>query len=493
MGGRGSGKTRAGSEWVLSVALSEPDIYVGVCAPTFAQVRDICLEGKHSGILNVAQPGEILSGDKGYNRSNLQVKLRNGSIIQGFSAQNPDSIRGADLSYAWIDELAMIQYVRFYDYGLRPALRHSPKNNPPRLLITTTPKRSRLIRGLLDRVEKNPGEFHYTRSISDENPYFDATSLRNLKSDYAGSYLEKQELQGEYIGEADGALFRKEDFNEFRVYPGEEPSKFRSIVVAIDPAVSTREGSDETGIVVAGEGDDAHFYCLEDCSLQGTVEQQMGAVNDAYLKYQADFVVAEQQGVKDYMRFALEAVNPHIPLKLVPAQKGKLIRAQPISILAAQGKIHMVGDDFEELENQLSEMTADEDRSKVHDDRADAYVYAMRSLSSGFMGSYKEAYGFYPCIKCGEDVNEQLEKKCRYCGTPVADKTPAPSRAHGTRWADAYQQTCKNGHVYSKSKTSCPACENDPSVYLAAIARFGGGNTPVRGYTGRDWFAGRRT
>lgn len=481
-----TGKTRCGSEWVLSVALSEPEIYVGVCAPTFAQVRDVCFENLQSGIIKVARPGEIINKD-GYNRNNLQIKMRNGSIIQGFSAQNPDSIRGANLSYAWFDELAQIQYIRFFDYGLRPALRIKPRDNEPRLMITTTPKRSSLMRRLLDQWGRDPARVHYTRSVSAENPFYSTGALAQLQLEYGGTYLERQELRGEYIDESDGALFSTEDFCEYRIYPGEEP-EFRRIVVAIDPATSATEGGDETGIVVAAEGINHHFYVLEDCSVHGTVERQMSSVISAFRRHDASVVVAESQGVKDYFRFALEAMDPGIPLKLVPAMKGKLIRAQPISILASQGRVHMVGE-FEELERQLSAMTPFDDRAQMHDDRADAFVWAMRELSAGFSGSYMEVYGFYPCRVCGQDVHERIDKKCRHCGEPLDVREKEKQRDHSVRWAAAYQRHCDYGHVYPAGASRCPDCNVLPEDYLRrARALMSAGSYGSNSYTGRSHY-----
>jgi phage terminase large subunit-like protein/ribosomal protein L40E len=487
MGGRGVGKTRTGAEWSLSMALSQPEIIVAVCAPTFSGVRDVCFEDITSGIIHVARKGEITD----YNRNNLCITLRNGSKIQGITAQNPDSVRGYNLSYAWYDEAAMSQYDRFYDYGLLPALRIKPKYNEPRLLITTTPRRSGLVRRLIEEHERNPSAVHFTRSISDENPYFSKLTLKMLHESYAGTYLERQELLGEYIEEADGALFFADKFAECRIHPDEfEKLELRQIVVAIDPASSAGEKSDDAGVIVAAEGINHHYYVLEDCSCRGTAEVQMSAVATAYRRWNASYVVAESQGVKDYLRFALEAIDPGIPLKFIPAMKSKMIRAQPISILAAQGRIHMVGK-FEELEKQLVSMTSFDDRTKMHDDRADAFVWAMRELSSGFSGSYMEVYGFSVCTGCGADVHER-DKECRQCRTAVMKKEKPVERDRSTRWAAAYEKHCEYGHVYPFFRAACPECAATPEIYLGKILAFTAGNPGGHGYSGRNPLQGRK-
>jgi phage terminase large subunit-like protein len=489
LAGRGTGKTMAGAQWCLAMALSEPGIYVGVCAPTYAAVQRVCFEDLQSGIRSLAQPGEIVD----YNRNNLTIRMRNGSIIQGFTAEKEDSVRGANLSYCWFDELAMIKYHRFYDYGLKPALRVKPKFNEPRLMITTTPKKMRLLRELLKQAGTDPAKIHITRARSEENPKFAEGALEDLRRTYKGTYLERQELEGELIEEADGALFRIEDFSEFRIEPGDEP-KFRRIVVAIDPATTSSEASDETGIAVAAEGIDHHFYTLEDCSMRANPERCMQAVAAAYHRWDADLVIGEKQGVGDYMREALAKVDPNIPFKSIPVMKGKLIRAQSVSILASQGRIHMVGADFDALEEQLASMTPDDDRSQMHDDRADAWVWAMRELTGQGAGSFKEMYGFIPCAECGEDINEQLETKCRHCGYVLPEKQVIKQRDRSTRWSSAYMKICDKGHEFPMRLDRCPQCNMDPGVYLAQAMKLSGKTGQWHSYAGRNWFtAGRRT
>ena len=255
---RGTGKTKAGANWALEMALSKPGIYVAVCAPTFEAVRGVCIEGE-SGIIAEAQRNNVEI--RSYNKNRQELELANGSKIIGASAEKPESIRGYNLAYVWFDELAMIRYFSFYHESLQPAMR---KGDNPRLLITTTPKRVRLIR---DLIEKSRWEFtdadggegtgvHLTEAISAENIHFSRKQRLKLEKDYAGNpVMLAQELRGEMLAEVEGALFPIDQFNETRVYPAEDAlPKWRQVVVAIDPATTSRDSSDETGIVVAAEG-----------------------------------------------------------------------------------------------------------------------------------------------------------------------------------------------------------------------------------------------
>lgn len=485
LAGRGTGKTRAGAEWVMSMAMSEGGIYVGVCGPTYADVKNTCFENLKSGIIACARPGEIAD----YNRNDLRITTSNGSIIQGFSAEKAESVRGANLSYCWFDELAMIRYIRFYDYGLKPALRIRPAaGHEPRLMITTTPKKMKLIRKLVKQAQTDPDKVHVTSARSEENPYFSSGALADLRREYKGTYLERQELEGELIEEADGALFRIEDFAEFRIEPGSEP-EFRRIVVAIDPATTSSDQSDESGIIVAAEGVNHHFYTLDDLSFRGSPEETMKMVARAFRQYDADLVVCEKNSGGDYLPTVLSHVDPNIPMKMIPAMKGKQIRAQPISILAATGRIHMTGTGFDKLEEQLASLTGEDDRSAMHDDRADAWVWAMRELSGAGGGNYEEAYGFAACEDCAETVHSS-DKRCKNCGKEII-REKAKERDRSTRWSAAYQKTCENGHDYPMRMKRCPECSGDPEAYLGQVMKLSSRATGGMGYAGRNWLAGR--
>jgi phage terminase large subunit-like protein len=485
LAGRGTGKTKAGAEWSVQMALSEPGIYVGVCAPTYLHVRKTCFEDLQSGIIASALPGEIAE----INRNNMQITMRNGSIIQGFSAENVDSVRGANLSYCWFDELAMIKFVRFFDYGLKPALRIKPRDNDPRLMITTTPSRLRLIRDLVETAQKDPRRYHITTASSTENPFFAEGALEDLRRQYRGTYLEQQELEGRLVDGSDGALFSAENFCDYRIYPDELP-ELRRVVVAIDPASTSSETSDETGIVVAAEGPDHHFFILDDCSLRGTPKECMQRVARAFHRWEADLVVGENT-VGDYMPELLAKEDPNIPYKSVHAMKGKYIRAEPVSYLAAGGRMHFVGDNFELLEKQLCAMTPDIERSRQHDDRADAAIWALIELSRRSGSSYSEMYGFYPCTKCGNNINQMLDRECRTCGEPVTAKEKEKVRDRASRWHSAYTRTCKDGHERPLNLADCPQCGTSATFYLQKLAEYTQNPGGMAVYTGKDWLAAR--
>lgn len=489
MTGRGFGKTRTGANWAVSRALSEPGIWVAVCGPTFADVKNTCFEGP-SGIKNVAQPGEIVD----HNKNDLRITLRNGSIIQGFSAEKPESIRGANLAYCWFDEMGIIRYPEFYEAGLLPALRVSKGQ----LMITTTPRNTKLLREIMKEAETNPSKVHFTHATSAENWKSGGVTemIERVTSKFEeGSFLERQELQGEFIAEIPGALFQMEWFDRDRVNPDDLPD-FRRIVVGVDPASTSSFKSDETGISVCAEGEDRHLYTLEDCSMQGTPDAVLDVIINAYKRWGADTVIGEKNGVGDYFKGMLYNKDPYVPFKAIQAMNSKKIRAQPISPLVENGKVHMVGDrsSFEELERQLCAMTSYDDRVKAHDDRADAWVYAMRELCGFGAVNFREIYGFSACRKCGEDVHVFMDKQCKSCGTLVEPEARDKDRNReksAVRWASAYRRTCPAGHEYPMKLRNCPECKPDPAAYMARVGNYTSGNSGRTSYSERDWFAGR--
>ena len=500
---RGTGKTKAGSNWVLEMALSKPGLYVGLCAPTHDDIRSVCIEGD-SGILLEARRNSIDIPEKSYNKNRQEIELANGSKIRGFSAEKPESIRGENLSHVWFDELAMIRYFNFYHEGLQPALR---KGENPRLMITTTPKRVRLIRDLIEESrweftgeDGGPGTgVHLTEAITAENIHFARKQRERLERKYAGNpVMLAQELRGEMLAEVDGALFPIDQFNETRVFPAQDTlPKWRQVVVAIDPATTSRDSSDESGIVIAAEGEDGDFYVLEDCSGKFSPDRQMQVVAEAFRRRDADCVVGEVNMTGDYMRSLLNTVDPNIPLRSVHGMRGKVSRAQGPSSLFNQGRIHMVGDHFAKLEDQLAAMAEGDDRSRAHDDRADAFVWAMIHLSGSGQGNWAMVYGFDDCGSCGARVNTDKDQRCKNCGTEVVKTPPKHPGGRPARepWSAAYLNTCINedcGKTYPRHERTCPHCSRSPESYMRQVLALSGGNSGGIGYSGKDILRGRR-
>ena len=150
------------------------------------------------------------------------------------------------------------------------------------------------------------------------------------------------------------------------------------VVVGVDPAVSSNPNSDETGIVVCGLGYDGHGYVLDDRSLVGSPEEWGISSVEAYRSWEADRIVAEVNNGGDLVESNIRAIDRSVSYKAVHASRGKAVRAEPVSALYEQGKVHHVGA-FPALEDQMTQYdpTASGQPSP---DRMDALVWGLTEL-----------------------------------------------------------------------------------------------------------------
>jgi predicted phage terminase large subunit-like protein len=181
-----------------------------------------------------------------------------------------------------------------------------------------------------------------------------------------------------------GALWQLDWLDRDRV--ARAPEQLRRIVVAIDPAVSTSEGADETGIIVAGvdAGKDKHGYILEDLSGRYAPHEWAAKAVAAYQRHRADRIIGEVNNGGLMIEETLRMVSRGVSFKAVHASRGKVTRAEPVSALYEQRKIHHVGT-FTQLEDQLCSFTSDFDRNRAgySPDRLDALVWALSELLVG--------------------------------------------------------------------------------------------------------------
>ena len=366
MAGRGYGKTRIGSEWVKQQVKTNK--YVNLMGATGDDAIDIQVEGE-SGILNVCNRWERPIFKKG------ALYWPNGAISLIFSAEEPERLRGKQHMKLWADELGAWRYPDSWDqamFGLR-------LGNNPQALITTTPRPTELIKN----IAKDPNTIIIRGSTYDNKDNLAPSFFNKIVTKYEGTRLGRQELNAELLEDNENALWTHKLIEEARVRAFDLDGKkikysFSRIVVAIDPAVTSGPESDFTGIVIAAKGEDGDYYVIEDITLLGKpIEWATKAVN-AYHDYKADRIVAETNNGGDMIENLIRSVDSNVSYKKVTATRGKLLRAEPISALYEQGKVHHIGL-FKELEDQMCNYTGDP-RAKSPD-RLDALVWALTELS----------------------------------------------------------------------------------------------------------------
>jgi phage terminase large subunit-like protein len=403
LAGRGAGKTRTAAEWLVSEAIQKPKTRWAIVAPTFGDVRDTCIEGE-SGVLAVLRRYQMLED---YNRSIGEIVLKNGSRLKGFSADKPDRFRGPQHHGAWCDELAAYRYTDAWDqlqFGLRLGER-------PRVIVTTTPRPVSLIRNLVNR---NDGSVVITRGSTFDNAKNLAPSaLADLKLRYEGTRLGRQELYGEVIDEVEGALWTLSQIDATRV---KDTPPLMRIVVAIDPAVTSGEDSDETGIVVAGITSDGQYYILEDLTMRSSPDKWARTAVDAYRRWSADRIVGETNNGGDMIEALLRQVDPTVSYKKVTATRGKMLRAEPVASIYEQSRAHHVGS-FQALEDQMCNYTPESDFSP---DRLDALVWAMTELMEGASSMIGLASLAKFCPNC-RMPSIKTATVCSHCHSPLGD------------------------------------------------------------------------
>lgn len=384
LAGRGFGKTRTGAESVCSDVQACTAGKVMIAAQTAADARDISVEGLMTRITGFDAYGKPILGKRpgvNYEPSKRRVTWDNGATGTTFSAEDPDSFRGYQGDLAWLDELAAWKYPESYDqvqFGLRLGR--------ARQIVTTTPRPVRVIRELLadDTTIVTRGKtMDNAKNLSD-------SALSYLLSRYEGTRLGRQELEGDLLDDVPGALWSRESIPHRRapqvLRNGRDVDDFARIVVAIDPAVTSGEDSDETGIVVAALGHDGLGYVLADLSSRLSPNEWSKRAIAAYHDFAADRVVAEGNQGGDLISSVLRQIDPTVPVTMVHAQFGKRTRAEPVAALYEQGKVVHVAS-LPDLEDQMCSYTGAPGESSP--DRLDALVWALTDLmvAGGYSGS----------------------------------------------------------------------------------------------------------
>ncbi len=379
LAGRGFGKTRTGAETVRAEIQGGRVRRVALVAPTAADVRNVMVEGE-SGLLNVFPPWErpVYEPSKG----RLTWK-EYGAIATCYSAEQPQRLRGPQHDLAWCDELAAWRYPQetwdMLMFGLR-------LGDCPRAIVTTTPKPLQLIRDLVAAPTTR-----VTRGSTHDNKKNLAKGFFTaIIAKYEGTRLGRQEIDAELLEQADGALWTRAVLDAARIAPEDVPELGR-VVVALDPAVTAAETSDETGMVVAGIGRDGLFYVLADASGRFTADEWARRAVTLYERHRADRIIAEVNNGGDLVALTLRTVNDRVPFKAVNATRGKRTRAEPVSALYEQSRVRHAGA-FPLLEDQLCNwVPAGAEHSP---DRLDALVWAITELafeaqSTGSIAYYK--------------------------------------------------------------------------------------------------------
>lgn len=373
VGGRGAGKTRAGAEWVKGLALGrapyapKPVACIALVAETAADLRDVMVEGV-SGVLAAHARRE----DRPlWEPSRKRLTWPNGVVAQGFSAEDPESLRGPQFGAAWLDELAKWKKPQetfdMLQFGLRLGAR-------PRQLVTTTPRPAPLLKKLL----ADPTVAVTRASTRANAAHLSQDFIAAIEARYGGSRLGRQEIDGELIEDRPGALWTRAMLEAGRI---ETPPRVKRVVVALDPPASSGARADACGIVCCALGEDGRVYVLEDATRERARPAEWAQAACAlYRKREADSLVAEVNQGGEMVARVIAEQDAGVPVEMVRATRGKYLRAAPVAQLYEQGRVSHVGA-FPALEDEMCAFGPDGLDGGKSPDRLDALVWAVTALA----------------------------------------------------------------------------------------------------------------
>lgn len=369
-GGRGSGKTRSGSEWTRY--MSQTIKFGSIIGPHFGHIRDFMVEGP-SGLLVAFDRAGIPAL---WEPSKKKITLQREHVIHAFTGEEPARLRGPEHGYVWLDEPAHIPLIEDVWKMMKLGLRYGSR---PLVLATTTPLPTKWMRELLEHPKTRAATVSTYANIDNLADTF----AEDILSDYEGTRLGRQELYGEVLEDVEGALWHLDEMiAPYRILEGLTYEDMDRIIVSIDPAGTELRTRDQTGIVVVGQKG-THFYVLADFSGHYSPNGWAKKAWKAYDDFEADMVVAEKNYGGEMVRSTLRNERDYGRIKLVNSRRGKQLRAEPVVSLYEQQRVHHFGI-LKDLEGQMTTWVPGEGSSP---DRVDALVHGLTELSGKSTGS----------------------------------------------------------------------------------------------------------
>lgn len=377
--GRGFGKTRTGTEWVQERAMAYPRRWIALVAKNPADARDYMVEGPGGFLRNVPPWDRPV-----FEPSKKRLTWKNGSWATIYSDEEPDQLRGFSGDTAWVDEIAKFRNIEASWDNLQFGMREA-SSDQPRVLVTTTPRPLVFLSALeaLETTAVTHGSTYENRSNLDEGWF------NEVLSKYKGTRLGRQEIEGHIINDVPNALWKRSTLDATRVPFDDLPPMVR-ILVAVDPSGTDgpkqlrggrvkEDRRNDVGIVVVGLGEDKRGYVLADRTCNLGPEGWGAEVVRAYRQYAANAVVAETNFGGAMVRFVVRAADKNVPYYEVNASRGKVIRADPVSLLFERGEARL-GGFFPELEDELCSFGPDGKSAGASPNRLDAMVWGFTKL-----------------------------------------------------------------------------------------------------------------
>ena len=383
---RGWGKSKSNVGLVAGFAMVYPKTYSIVAAPVSSDLYDVLFESDDTGFRWALDEAVIDTWDKSRNK----IKLINGSIIQGRSAEVAKSFRGRNANLIYGDEMAYWRYMESYKTA-RSVVR-AP--GPNFRLWSTTPDDTEIVRAL-----RNDRKTLRTYGSISDNIHLSSDYKEELYDLYApGTIQFDQEILGMYREANLNAvwhqgLFMYEEnkgFNEAanEYFDLKKPDCYQ-IVIGVDPSLSWKDTGAEAGIVVNGKTDENKYFCFEDASIQANPSVWTAKVMEVYKRYRtefpdADVVVAYETNAGGGLNeTVMKMIDPDVRVVRQTAAPGsdKRSRAEAMAMLYHHKRVWHWGPQ-PKLEAQMAGFTGDPKDGKLKD-KVDAHVWSLKTLHEG--------------------------------------------------------------------------------------------------------------
>jgi phage terminase large subunit-like protein len=378
--GRGWGKTRTLNEWTIDQIVNHGATRFLLVGRTDDEAEKVIVKGKDSGLLAVAPPW---FRPRFFPSEPKRIEFPGGAVGYLASAERPDSIRGDNLDFAVWDEIAAArpEHASEVMYNVRLALRG--RDGARLLCATTSRKRRPILRELVEASRRDPQRVRVVNGNTFENKSnLPRDFVADLVAEYVGTSLEAQEIGGGLLDEADDeALWRPEHIR----HVARPPCRLVRVAVTVDPAVSVRAGSDQTGLVAVGLGEDGNLYVLEDASGRWSADAWPKEVKRLVSVHHATVIVCETNRGGDLVSKAIRSEVNDLPITEVFSKDSKETRADPVARIYQRGRVfHLHGLDALELQ-----MTTWHPLKEKSPDRIDALVHGIWHLA-GDDDSFRE-------------------------------------------------------------------------------------------------------
>jgi phage terminase large subunit-like protein len=363
--GRGHGKTYAIARYVHGEATSGRAMRIALIAQNEDETKDVLVHGE-TGLISVAPPWDNPQWIGG------RVIWPNGAQAFCYSPEAPGTLRGHQHHLGWASEVAAWPASRADEAFAN--LKLGLRIGYGRLVWDSTPKRRNpVIRELLRMGAALPDKHIVIRGSTYENRLnLTEGAVEAWEAEYGNTQRAREELMGEFLDDDEGALFRQAWIDASRRHM---PERLERRIIAVDPSISTRKGTDRTGIVDLGLGVDSQIYVIADLSDKHDWTAWGGLVVERYVRNRCDCVVVERNRGGDAVVANLracgrdrglsvtvvqhDATTRHAPgtlyVKEVYARTGKESRAEPVASVYERGRVsHVIESDLSNLEDLLT-------------------------------------------------------------------------------------------------------------------------------------------